>query len=88
MYLDLIETVKNLEDSFDVLGADMNGKDAFEFAFQKRSALVMGSESHGLSEELKNLISPITIPQFGKSESLNVGMAAGILMAQYKRTIS
>ena len=46
----------------------------------------MGSESHGISDELQKLIDlSITIPQFGQTESLNVAMASGIILSHYKR---
>ena len=45
----------------------------------------MGSESHGISSELEPFISEIVlIPQFGKTESLNVAMASGIILSHYK----
>lgn len=48
--------------------------------------LVMGSESHGISDKIKDTLdSKIKIPQFGQTESLNVAMATGILLAEYKR---
>lgn len=44
-------------------------------------ALVLGSESHGVSEELMNLSDDIVrIPMEGKVESLNVSIAGSILM--------
>lgn len=89
LYRDLIQTVDELKiASYEILGADMTGEDAFTFNYQQKSVLIMGSESHGLSEELKKASTCISIPKTGESESLNVGMAAGIIMAQYKRTIS
>lgn len=43
--------------------------------------LVLGSESHGLPEEIVNLAdSRVTIPGNGKAESLNVAVSAGILL--------
>jgi TrmH family RNA methyltransferase len=48
--------------------------------------LMMGNESKGLSPELLQLATaPITIPRRGKAESLNVSVAAGILLAQLSR---
>ena len=48
----------------------------------------MGSESHGISSELKQFITKkITIPGFGKAESLNVGIATGILVDNLMRCI-
>ncbi|MFM7671228.1 MAG: TrmH family RNA methyltransferase [Bacteroidota bacterium] len=48
--------------------------------------LLLGNESKGLSEELLSLATdPITIPRIGGAESLNVSVAAGILLAQLTR---
>jgi TrmH family RNA methyltransferase len=39
----------------------------------------MGSESHGIPEELSPYITDrLTIPSFGETESLNVAIATGI----------
>jgi len=42
--------------------------------------LVMGSEGQGLSEEVAAACQPVEIPMSGDMESLNVGVAGGILM--------
>jgi TrmH family RNA methyltransferase len=47
------------------------------------SLVIMGSESHGVSSELLAASdSKITIPSFGQTESLNVAVAAGIILHQ------
>lgn len=62
-----------------ILAADLKGENIYTHAFQEPSVLLMGSESHGIPEELSNLITNrLTIPAFGASESLNVGIATGI----------
>lgn len=51
-------------------------------AFKKPCIIVMGSESHGVKSRLQSLASDtITIPRIGKAESLNVGVAAGIILS-------
>ena len=46
----------------------------------------MGSESHGISSSVAQLITDkITIPSFGRAESLNVAMATGIILDNFKR---
>lgn len=42
--------------------------------------LVMGNESHGVSEEAAAVCQRVTIPMCGEMESLNVSIAGGILM--------
>ena len=42
--------------------------------------LVLGSEGQGLSETALRACRPVAIPMPGEMESLNVGVAGGILM--------
>ena len=46
----------------------------------------MGSESHGIRTQCAALVTnKITIPAFGEAESLNVAMATGIILDNFKR---
>lgn len=66
-------------------GAEMNGSSLFESKLKKPSIVVMGSESHGISSQVKaKLNSSVTVPKYGKAESLNVAIATGII-ASYLR---
>ncbi len=51
----------------------------------KKSAFIFGHEEYGLSFEpdLYPEIQRLTIPQFGKSQSLNVSVAASIILYEY-----
>lgn len=85
-YADLNEVVDSaLEENLPIFGADMQGENAFTYEYPSKMLLVMGSESHGISPTLKSKLTALTIPKFGQSESLNVAMAAGILMAQFNQ---
>lgn len=54
--------------------------------FTKPTALVVGTEAVGLSEEwLDKASKKIIIPMLGKIDSMNVSVAAGILMYEAKR---
>ena len=65
-------------------GAFMEGTDFNSVDFEEKSVLVMGSESHGISSELSALLDDrITIPRKGDSESLNLAVATGILLAKF-----
>lgn len=66
-----------------VFGADMKGTALDEVKFPDRGVLVMGSESHGISSELRSRIDEwIAIPGKGAAESLNVAVAAGIICSR------
>jgi len=50
------------------------------------TAIVLGNEAHGLSEDLASrLDGTVTIPMVGRTESLNVGMAAAVLCFERAR---
>jgi len=69
-----------------VLGAAMEGTEIGSFDFPEDTLLVMGSESHGIDSEINSLVTQhITIPKFGNAESLNVGVATGVLLWEWKR---
>jgi RNA methyltransferase, TrmH family len=59
----------------------MKGTNLADVTFKKPCIIVMGSESHGVKPKLQSMASEtITIPRVGKTESLNVGVAAGIIL--------
>jgi TrmH family RNA methyltransferase len=71
---------------FELLGADLGGENVHSRDYKKKTALLMGCESHGISDRLKAVLDErITIPQFGQTESLNVAMAAGIILSHYRQ---
>ncbi|MGF1533248.1 MAG: TrmH family RNA methyltransferase [Bernardetiaceae bacterium] len=68
-----------------VWGATMDGTNADQMSWPDELFLVLGSESHGLSDELAaQLDERITIPRFGAAESLNVALATGILVDRWR----
>ncbi len=72
------------EQGIRLYGADLDGTPVRHWQPVTPSALVMGSEAHGLSEEVQALLQErVTItgtPQRRGAESLNVAVAGGILM--------
>ncbi len=73
---------------FDILAAVIDGDNIFELNMPSKSVLVMGSESHGVSNEILSMVTQkISIPKFGQTESLNVAMATGIILAEYKKEV-
>lgn len=61
--------------------ADMDGVNVFEFEKRVENfCLIIGSEAHGVSQELLNKSDYIVSIPMQKVESLNAGVAAGILM--------
>ena len=86
-YLDLEAALKASDSS--VYGAVMDGSNVYEYTFPENGILLMGNESHGISNNLEQLLDHrITIPRFGKlkqTESLNVATATAILLSEFKR---
>lgn len=69
-----------------VYGASMEGRAVGAEPLPGAGVLVMGSESHGLGPEVRNLLTAmVSIPAFGKAESLNVATAAAILLYEIRR---
>jgi TrmH family RNA methyltransferase len=53
----------------------------------KRAILVVGNEGQGLSSSVADqLHNEVSIPQYGKAESLNAAMATGILISEIRRS--
>ena len=63
------------------------GDDICDINLPPKSAFIFGHEEYGLSFEpdLYPEIKRLTIPQFGKSQSLNVSVAASIILYEYAR---
>lgn len=63
------------------------GKRLFEEKFPKKSAFVMGHEEFGVSFDKTNFpdLKILTVPQYGKVQSLNVSIAASIAIYEYVR---
>jgi len=81
--VDLLETVRSANGkSIPIYGAALSGENLLEMKNDQPGILLLGNESKGLSEELLDLLSKqVKIPGKGKAESLNVAIAAGIIMA-------
>lgn len=66
--------------------ADMDGQSCWETDLRQPLALIVGGESEGASEDARKLANQkISIPMSGKMESLNAGVAGGILMFEVVR---
>lgn len=78
VYCDLEEFIINYDGM--KIGAEMTGTRIDEYRNTKPSMIIMGSESHGITKSVKaHLDQSVSIPKLGGAESLNVGVAIGIL---------
>ena len=79
-----IEDLKN--NGVWVFGADMDGEDYTSVDFDIPCALVIGNEGKGIGTlTAKRCDRIISIPMFGKINSLNASVAAGVLMYEAVR---
>lgn len=78
------------ETALPVYGTFMSGASAYSIGFPEKGILLLGNEAHGIDPGLAGSIDhSISIPQFGaqSAESLNVAMAAAILLNEVRRPI-
>lgn len=84
VYTDLVEYLSATENVN--IGTDMEGENIYTFEKPGKINLILGNEGNGMRPETEKLLQKsISIPRFGKSqstESLNVSMAAGIILGQ------
>jgi TrmH family RNA methyltransferase len=81
-------SIEDLLKSWDgaIYGLDLNGTPIKNINTKEKCVFVMGSESHGISDNIKqHLHGSVTIPGVGKAESLNVSMATSILLYELSR---
>ncbi|MEC3876305.1 TrmH family RNA methyltransferase [Chryseobacterium salviniae] len=84
MYTDLAEYLSGTENMN--IGTDMEGENIYSFNRPEKMNLILGNEGNGMRPETEKFLEKsVMIPRFGKSqstESLNVSMAAGIILGQ------
>ena len=70
-----------------IYGALLNGENIYKKEKPEKAIIVVGNEGNGISEEINKFIQhPILIPSIGNTESLNVSIATGILLAEFRRS--
>ena len=93
-YIDLEEWLKQIkEDGLPVYGTLLEGGNMYHegaIVDKSKGVIVMGNEGNGISPAVRKLIThPIRIPSYPEnaetSESLNVGIATAIVLAEFRR---
>ena len=83
-YTDLEPFLKQSKHS--IYGAFLDGQSIHKTVFGKGGLIVVGNESLGISSKLDHLITNrITIPRYGKAESLNAAIATAIICDNLRR---
>jgi 23S rRNA (guanosine2251-2'-O)-methyltransferase len=83
----LPRAAQDLKDAgFWIYGADMEGEAVYDRDLRGRTAIVLGSEGEGISRLLReNCDALIAVPSKGRIDSLNVSVAAGVLLYEVTR---
>lgn len=80
---DLSKTIVELkEEGISFYAAHLKGKKSYkEIDYSKKSAVIIGNEARGISEEIASLCDTyVKIPMHGQVESLNAAIAAALMM--------
>lgn len=87
-YTDLNHFLQNLKPDFPLYGTFMDGNNVYNESFGEEGMLVLGSESHGISTKVENIVKTrLHIPSNqSQAESLNVSVAAAICCSEIKRS--
>lgn len=85
VYTDLATYFKNNND-LEIFGTFMDGESIYSADLPPNGIIVIGNEANGISTAVEECITKrITIPSFGKAESLNAAIATGIIISEFKR---
>jgi RNA methyltransferase, TrmH family len=69
-----------------VYAAVMNGENLYQMSIPTSAFILIGSESHGVSQELQEAAAyRFTIPRYGQAESLNAAIAGALSMAIFRK---
>lgn len=81
----LAECLEAIRGNVTVLGCDLEGEMLASVQKISNAVIVMGSEGRGVSAEVAQCLTRrVTIPRYGRAESLNVAVAAGIVCAHLR----
>jgi 23S rRNA (guanosine2251-2'-O)-methyltransferase len=83
----LVRAVEDLKDGgFWIYGADMAGEAVWDKDLRGRTAIILGGEGTGVSRLLRATCDAmVAIPSRGRIDSLNVSVAAGVLLYEIRR---
>lgn len=92
---ELVQFIKQSTKGTPVYGALLNGESLYNIAFKNAGIIVIGSESHGISDELLPFITQaVHVPSYSqnealtKPESLNASIANAIICYEIAKQLS
>ncbi|HOJ38676.1 MAG TPA: RNA methyltransferase [Ignavibacteriales bacterium] len=81
-----IEFIKEFKhNGYNIILADLDGSNLYQERFEKdKNIIIFSNEANGPEKEIVKLADKvITIPKFGKAESLNVAVSTGIILSHF-----
>lgn len=90
-YVNLPQTLKSLPEDMPIYGTSLEGSSLWEADITpQRGVIVMGNEGNGVTPEVSalcthSLLIPNYPPESSTTESLNVGVATSIVLAEFRR---
>jgi len=84
---DLVVTLRQLEKhGFETIATSLDTKDSIYDMKKGKKVIIIGNEANGVSEDVLQIVNKkAKIPMLGKTESLNVSVATGIIIYEYVR---
>lgn len=88
--LAIYQAIKEFKDkSFDIIGIERDGDSLFNSRINQPALLIIGGEDKSLTDNIRERCNKIIeIPQVGKVNSLNMSVAAGIIIYEHLRQIN
>jgi RNA methyltransferase, TrmH family len=85
-YCNLERLLQEIGSAIPVYGAFIEGHSLYSIEKIKKGLIVFGSESHGIPEEIEQLVqTKFTIPRIGRAESLNLATAVAITCSEFTK---
>lgn len=88
VYGDLTELIR-AGGELPIYGTFMDGENIYPKTVANKGIIIMGNEANGISNAIEDLVTDrIAIPRYGnlqQTESLNVAMAASIVLSEFRR---
>lgn len=77
---------KSQKQNIEIYGTMLDGENIYDSELKFNSIVVIGNEANGISRNILKFISKsISIPRFGKAESLNAGVATAVVIDNFFR---
>ena len=83
----LVDTLKNIKKhKFKIAATSLVGAESIYDMDYTKKVIVIGNEANGVCEGIIDIAdNKIKIPMIGKTESLNAGVATGVILYEYVR---